>query len=101
MHHLACQTSWEVILKIYLLTSQTTLGCFFVCSSACTRKYGSLKPGKGRVKQLKKKLIIPLTKNEMMARQFLIYLANRVEEEMEWTVELEDRDAEAILSVTD
>ena len=28
----------------------------------------------------------------MMAWQFLIDLANRVEEEMEWTVELEDRD---------
>ena len=27
-----------------------------------------------------------------MAWQFLIDLANRVEEEMEWTVELEDRD---------
>ena len=50
---------------------------------------------------MKKKLIIPLTKNEMMARQFLINLANRVEEEMEWTVELEDRDSESILSVTD
>ena len=53
----------------------------------------SLEIGKGRVKQLKQKLIIPLTENKMMARQMLIDLARKGEEEMEWTVELEDREA--------
>ena len=39
------------------------------------------------MKQLRQKLIILLTENEMMARQLLIDLVNRVEEE------LEDREA--------
>ena len=32
--------------------------------------------------RLKQKLIIPLAEKEMVARQFLVDLANRVEEEM-------------------
>ena len=39
------------------------------------------------MKQIRQKLIILLSENEMMARQLLIYLVNRVEEE------LEDREA--------
>ena len=39
------------------------------------------------MKQIRQKLIILLTENEMMARQLLIDLVNRVEEE------LEDREA--------
>ena len=39
------------------------------------REEGSLEARKGRVR-LKQKMIIPLTENEMMTRQYLIELAN-------------------------
>ena len=50
-----------------------------------------METGEGR--RLKQKLIIPLTKNETMARQYLVELADKVEEEMMWTVGLEDEKA--------
>ena len=36
--------------------------------------------------------MVPLTENEMMAREYLVSLARQVEEEMIWWVQLEDRD---------
>ena len=40
------------------------------------------------VKKLKQRLIIPMKKNEMLARQILTELAQKIQEEKEWTVEL-------------
>ena len=59
-----------------------------------------MKPGQDKVvRKLKQKLIIPLTENKMLARQILIELARTVEEEKEWTVELEDKvDCDDLLS---
>ena len=54
---------------------------------------GSLEPGQDRVmRKLNQRLLIPFTENEMLARQILIQLARKFEEEKEWTVELEDKD---------
>ena len=55
---------------------------------------GSLEPGQVRsIRRLKQKLIVPLTETEVMARQLLVELARKVEEENGWTVELEDTEA--------
>ena len=45
------------------------------------------------IRRLKQKLIVPLTETEVMARQLLVELARKVEEENGWTVELEDTEA--------
>ena len=43
---------------------------------------GSLEPGQVRsIRRLKQKLIVPLTETEVMARQLLVELACKVEEE--------------------
>ena len=40
------------------------------------------------MRKLKQRLIIPMKENEMLARQILTELAQKIQEEKEWTVEL-------------
>ena len=51
-------------------------------------------------KRLKQTLIVPLTVNEMMARDLVVDLAREVEEEMSWKIELEE-DKDGLIKVAE
>ena len=53
-------------------------------------------------RRMKQTIIVPLTDNELMAREYLVDLARKVEEEMTWKVELEDEeDGNNLIRVTE
>ena len=51
---------------------------------------------------MKQPLLLPITENEIMDREYLVDLARQVEEEMTWRVQLEDgEDCQNLVQVTE